>query len=265
MQRACLVSRDRLELGMERKVADKRVAIVTGAGGGMGQAIVARLVKDGFKLAAVDIDDGALRSVVRDVGTDTVGFNCDLTEEKAVRETIERIERTLGPIDVLVNSIGWVGTTRFIQEDSDYWRKIIAVNMESILYTTHAVLAGMIERKRGKIINISSDAGRIGTSGEAVYAAMKAGVIAFGKSVAREHARHNITVNAIAPGPTETPLLKAEMETDPDLVNRMLRLIPFRRAGKPEEMAAAVSFFCSPDSDYITGQTLSVSGGLTML
>ncbi|QEX20211.1 acetoacetyl-CoA reductase [Hypericibacter adhaerens] len=246
-------------------MADNQVAIVTGAAGGMGQAIVARLVADGFKVAAVDINESALRTVVTEVGDGTVGFTCDMTDEKAVRETVARIERTLGPTHALVNCIGWVGTTRFIQEDSAYWRKIIAINMESILYATHAVLPGMIERLKGKIVNISSDAGRIGTSGEAVYAAMKAGVIAFGKSIARENARYNINVNAIAPGPTETPLLKAEMEEDPELVKRMLRLIPFRRPGKPDDMAAAVSFFCSPDSDYITGQTLSVSGGLTML
>lgn len=246
-------------------MAGRKVAIVTGAAGGMGQSIVGRLAADGFAVAAMDINEPALRDLVSTVGNGTVAYSCDQTEEAAVRETVARIERTMGPTHALVNTIGWVGTTRFVQEDSAYWRRIIAINMESILYVTHAVLPGMIERTKGKIVNISSDAGRIGTSGEAVYAAMKAGVIAFGKSIARENARYNINVNAIAPGPTETPLLKAEMEEDPDLVKRMLRLIPFRRPGKPEDMAAAVSFFCSPDSDYITGQTLSVSGGLTML
>jgi 2-hydroxycyclohexanecarboxyl-CoA dehydrogenase len=246
-------------------MAEKRVAVVTGAAGGMGQAVVARLVADGFIVAALDVNEAALQQAVARFDKKAVALACDLTDEAAARSAIARTEKEIGAVSALVNTIGWVGTTRFIDEDSAYWAKIIAINMQSILYVTHAVLPGMVGRMKGKIVNISSDAGRIGTSGEAVYAAMKAGVIAFGKSIAREHARHNIAVNAIAPGPTETPLLKQEMDDDPELVRRMVRLIPFRRVGQPEEMAAAVSFFCSPDSDYITGQTLSVSGGLTML
>jgi 2-hydroxycyclohexanecarboxyl-CoA dehydrogenase len=142
---------------------------------------------------------------------------------------------------------------------------VIAINYDAVLYITHPVLLGMIKQNRGKIVNVASDAGRIGTSGEAVYAGTKAGVIAFSKSLARENARYNINVNSIAPGPTATPLLQAEIEENPDLIKRMTRLIPFRRVGQPEDMANAISFFCSKDSDYITGQVLSVSGGLTMV
>jgi 2-hydroxycyclohexanecarboxyl-CoA dehydrogenase len=178
---------------------------------------------------------------------------------------VKQVADKLGPIAVLVNTIGWFGTTRFQDETAEYWRKVIAINFEAVLYVTHPVLLGMIERKKGKIVNISSDAGRVGTSGEAVYAGTKAGLIGFSKSLARECARYNVNVNCIAPGPTETPLLKAEIEENPELIQRMTRLIPFRRVGKPEEMAAAISFFCSSDSDYITGQVLSVSGGLTMV
>ena len=243
----------------------KRVALVTGGGGGMGQAIVARLIEDGFFVAAMDINETALDEVAKAGGDDVKTWVCDQTDESAVRQTVAAIEAEMGPVDALVNTIGWAGTTRFSEEDSTYWRKVIAINFESILYVTHPVLNAMITRKRGKIVHIASDAGRVGTSGEAVYAAMKGGVIAFTKSLARENARHNINVNSVAPGPTETPLLKEEMEENPDLIQRMVRLIPFRRVGQPEDQAAAVSFLLSDDASYITGQTLSVSGGLTMV
>lgn len=241
------------------------VALVTGAAGGMGQATVERLLADGFKVAGIDINETALKELEGRVGSKAKLYRCDQTKESECRDIVKKVAGELGPIDVLVNTIGWVGTTRFHEENAEYWRKVIAINFEAVLYITHPILLGMIERKKGKIVNVSSDAGRVGTSGEAVYAGTKAGLIGFSKSLARECARYNIKVNCIAPGPTETPLLKAEIEENPDLIQRMTRLIPFRRIGKPEEMAAAISFFCSPDSDYITGQVLSVSGGLTMV
>ena len=165
----------------------------------------------------------------------------------------------------VVNTIGWVGTTRFIEEESAYWRKVIAINLESVLYVTHPVLERMIARKQGTICNIASDAGRVGTSGEAVYSACKAGVIALCNSLARENARYNINVNAIAPGPTDTPLLQAEIEENPDLIQRMTRLIPFRKVARPEDQAGAISYLVSDDAAYVTGQVISVSGGLTMV
>jgi 2-hydroxycyclohexanecarboxyl-CoA dehydrogenase len=247
------------------KLVKGAVALVTGAAGGMGQATVVRLIDDGFRVAGIDLNEKSLHGLERKIGGKAKLYQVDQTDEAATRRIVERIQSDLGPIDVLVNTIGWVGTSRFQDEKSDYWRKVIAINFESVLYVTHPVLLGMIERKKGKIVNVSSDAGRVGTSGEVVYSGMKAGLIALSKSLARECARYNINVNCIAPGPTETPLLKAEIEENPDLIQRMTRLIPFRRIGKPEEMAAAISFFCSPDSDYITGQVLSVSGGLTMV
>lgn len=241
------------------------VALVTGAGGGMGQATVERLIADGFRVAGIEINDKTLKELEGRVGGKARLYKVDQTDEAATRQAVKQIEKDLGTISVLVNTIGWCGTTRFHEEDSAYWRKVIAINYESVLYVTHPVLLGMIAQKRGKIVNVSSDAGRIGTSGEAVYAGTKAGLIAFSKSLARENARYNVNVNCIAPGPTETPLLRAEIEENPELIQRMTRLIPFRRVGQPAEMAAAISFFCSPDSDYITGQVLSVSGGLTMV
>ena len=246
-------------------MSNGRIALVTGGAGGMGQAIVLRLVKDGFRVAAMDINEAGLAEVVSKGGDAVKAWPCDQTDEAAVKETITAIEADMGPIDALVNTIGWAGTTRFHEEDSAYWRKVIAINFEAVLYATHPVLLGMIERKRGKIVHIASDAGRVGTSGEAVYAAMKGGIIAFTKSLARENARYNINVNTVAPGPTETPLLKEEMEENPDLIARMVKLIPFRRVGQPDDQAGAVSFLLSDDANYITGQTLSVSGGLTMV
>jgi 2-hydroxycyclohexanecarboxyl-CoA dehydrogenase len=149
-----------------------------------------------------------------------------------------------------------------VTEDSAYWRRVIAINYDAILYVTHAVLPGMIERQRGRIVNVSSDAGRVGQSGEAVYAGTKGAVIAFSKSLAREVARYGITVNCTAPGPTATPL---EFAQDPDVINRIIRHIPFRRMAEPEEQASAIAFLVSDDAKFITGQTLSVSGGLTMI
>ncbi len=249
-------------------MAESKVALVTGGAGGIGQAVVGRLLADGFKVAVMDINQAGLAELRGKVtkGADRLtSWPCDQTDERAARETVARVERDVGPIEALVNVIGWVGTSRFVDEDSAYWRKVIAINFESVLYVTHAVLKGMVERKRGKIVHFASDAGRVGTSGEVVYSAMKGGIIAFAKSLAREHARHNINVNCVSPGPTETPLLKAEIEEDPELIRRMVRLIPFRRVAQPEDQAGAVSFLLSRDADYITGQTISVSGGLVMI
>ncbi len=243
-------------------MADTRLAIVTGAGGGMGTATVARLSRDGFRIAGFDINRAKLDAAINPLENDSRGFDVDVTDEAAVRRAVATVQAEMGPVDALVNLAGWARTQPFIEEDSEYWRRTIAINFESVLYVTHAVLGQMIERRRGKIVNVSSDAGRVGQSGEAVYAGAKAGVIAFSKSIARETARYGLQVNCIAPGPTDTPM---EADQDPDVLARILRHIPYRRMARPEEQAAAIAFFCSPDSDFITGQTLSVSGGLTMI
>lgn len=242
-------------------MATERLAIVTGAGGGMGSATVARLARDGFRIAAFDINESTLNAAMEGIGGDSRAFVVDMTDEAQVRENVARVEAEMGDVDALVNLIGWCETRRFIEEASPYWNKVIAINYSSILYACHAVLPGMIERKRGKIVSVASDAGRVGQSGEAVYAGAKGAVIAFTKSLAREMARYNITVNCTAPGPTDTPL---EHDQDPDVIKRIIRAIPFRRWARPEEQAAGIAFLVSPDADYITGQTLSVSGGLTM-
>jgi len=246
-------------------MAEGKLAFVTGAAGGMGRAAVARLVKDGYRIAAMDRDQKGLAEVAKEHGKAVVAYPCDQTDEKAARAAVGEAIAKQGPIDAFVNLTGWAGTTRFFEETSDYWRKVIGINLESLFFVAQPILLDMIERKRGKMVFVASDAGRVGTSGEAVYAATKGGVIAFGKSLARENARHNIHVNVVCPGPTETPLLKAEMEENPDLIQRMTRIIPFRRLGQPDDMAGVIAFLCSPDSDYMTGQTVSVSGGLTMV
>jgi 2-hydroxycyclohexanecarboxyl-CoA dehydrogenase len=246
-------------------MSQKRLAVVTGAAGGMGSATVERLIRDGFLVAAMDINKEGLARLAKAHGDAMSAWPCDQTNEDEVRKVVDGIIARHGAVSALVNLTGWAGTTRFYEEKSDYWRKVIAINFESMLYIAHAVLQNMIQSKKGKIVLVASDAGRVGTSGEAVYAGMKGGVIAFGKSLARENARHNINVNSVCPGPTDTPLLQAEMAEDPELIQRMVKIIPFRRVGKPDDMAAVISFLCSPDSDYMTGQTLSVSGGLTMV
>ena len=246
-------------------MAKKRIALVTGASGGIGQAVVARLIKDGFEVAAMDINKTTMDELIEKIPSGMQPYVCDQTDEDATRKTVTRIETEMGPIHALVNTIGWVGTTRFMEEDSDYWRQVIAINLESVLYVTHAVLKNMIDRQQGTICNVASDAGRVGTSGEAVYSACKAGIIGLCKSLARENARYNINVNAVSPGPTQTPLLQAEIEENPDLIRRMTKLIPFRKVAQPEDQAGAISYLISDDAAYITGQVISVSGGLTMV
>lgn len=250
---------------MSGKKDGGKLVLVTGAAGGMGIAIVDRLVRDGFRIAAADINAEGLAGLKSQHGGRVSIYPCDQTDEAAVRKIVDGIVADLGPVDVLVNTTGWAGTTRFDEEDSRYWRKILAINFESALYVTHALLRHMIERKAGKIVYVGSDAGRVGTSGEAVYAAAKAALGALAKSLARENARHKLTFNVVSPGPTETPLLREEMQEKPELIERMAKLIPMRRIGQPVDIANAVAFFVSPDSEYMTGQIMSVSGGLTMV
>jgi 2-hydroxycyclohexanecarboxyl-CoA dehydrogenase len=242
-------------------MTESRIALITGAAGGMGSATVKRFVEAGYKVAAVDQNRAGLEAVKTAGGDGVQLYPADMTGESTVRGLVGKVERELGPIDAVANLIGWAETTKFLDENSAYWQKVIAVNFLSAVYLTHAVLPAMIERKRGKLVYVTSDAGRVGQSGEAVYAGMKGGLIAFAKSIAREVARYNICVNCTAPGPTDTPLEHAQ---DPDVIQRIIKKIPFRRWATPDEQAGAILFLCSKDANYITGQVLSVSGGLTM-
>jgi 2-hydroxycyclohexanecarboxyl-CoA dehydrogenase len=238
------------------------VAIVTGAAGGMGVAVCERLAADGYRVAAIDIDRAGLAAIEPTISRNGGRtYAVDLTEPDEVTTAVLQIAADLGPVVALVNLVGWTEMHGFLTESIEYWRKVMALNFECLLVITQAVATLMVERGSGRIVNVSSDAGKVGQSGEAVYAGAKGAVIAWSKSLARELARHHVNVNVVAPGPTETPL---DAELDSATVARIVRLIPFRRKGQPAEQAAAISFLLSADARYITGQVLSVNGGLTM-
>ena len=242
---------------------DGKVVLVTGAGRGMGRAIAERLAAEGATVAVTDVDEkSALETAAGLEGA--AGFRLDITDADEVARRIEEITGALGPIDALVNNAGWDKLAPFLNTDEDLWERLLDINLRGPIRMTKAVLPQMVERQSGRIVNISSDAGRVGSTGEAVYSACKAGIIGFGKTVAREVARYGITVNAICPGPTDTPLLESVAEGNEKVNDSLKRAIPMRRLGLPEDIAGAVAFMVSDDAAFITGQTLSVSGGLTM-
>jgi 2-hydroxycyclohexanecarboxyl-CoA dehydrogenase len=240
-----------------------KVVLITGAGRGMGQAMAERLAAEGARVAVTDIDgDSAVAAAKALDGA--AGFRLDITAAAEVTARITEIAEALGPIDALVNNAGWDRLSPFLDTDEDLWDRIIDINLRGPIRMTKAVLPGMVERGGGRIVNISSDAGRVGSTGEAVYSACKAGIIGFTKTVAREMARHGITVNAVCPGPTDTPLLQGMVGDHEKLIESLKRGIPLGRLGQPDDIAGAVAFIVSDDASFITGQTLSVSGGLTM-
>jgi 2-hydroxycyclohexanecarboxyl-CoA dehydrogenase len=247
-----------------------RVALVSGAARGIGRAIALALARDGRLVAVGDPLEREAEETAREIeaqGGRALAVAMDVTDGAAVNEAVERVSARLGPIEVLVNSAGWDELRGFLDTDEPFWRRVISINYEGCLRTTHAVLGGMLERGWGRIVNVSSDAARVGSSQEAVYAGAKAGVIAFTKTVARESARRGVTANVVCPGPTDTALLRGMAQSAPDsqrLIDALTRAVPMRRLGAPEDVAGAVAFLACEDAGYITGQTLSVSGGLTM-
>ena len=240
-----------------------KVVVVTGAGRGMGQAMAERLAAEGARVAVTDIDgDSAVAAAKALDGA--AGFRLDITAAAEVTARIAEITEALGPIDALVNNAGWDRLSPFLDTDEDLWDRVIDINLRGPIRMTKSVLPGMVERGGGRIVNISSDAGRVGSTGEAVYSACKAGIIGFTKTIAREMARHSITVNTVCPGPTDTPLLQGMVGDHEKLIESLKRGIPLGRLGRPDDIAGAVAFMVSDDAAFITGQTLSVSGGLTM-
>ena len=247
---------------------DGRVAMVTGAGNGIGAAIAAQLQADGFSVAVADLDEAAAIAVAATVAAEhggaALGVQIDVAEAASVAAAVARIGSELGPIDVLVNNAGIDVIGPFVESNEQVWERLVAVNLLGTIRCTRAVLDGMRERRRGRVINLGSDAGRVGSSGEVVYSATKGGVIAFTKAVAREIARDGITVNCVCPGPTETALLGQVETASPKLYASLSRAIPLGRLGLPSDVAPVVAFLASEPAGFITGQTISVSGGLTM-
>lgn len=244
------------------------VAVVTGGAGAIGTAICGRLARQGRTVVVMDLDGDRASDVVEALGgRGHRGIGLDVTDTAAVSEVVGRIEVDIGPIGSLVNAAGWDRFVAFVDTDPGLWDRVIDVNYRATLNTVHAVLPRMIERGCGHIVSVASDAARVGSSMEAVYAGAKGAVISFSKSVAREVARHGVTVNVVCPGPTDTPLIHAmaeELGSGDRLVESLTRAIPMRRLATPDDIAPAVAFLASDDAAFITGQTLSVSGGLTM-
>jgi 2-hydroxycyclohexanecarboxyl-CoA dehydrogenase len=247
-----------------------KTVIVTGGGGGIGGATCRRFAGDGARVAVLDLNAEAaekVASAIRAEGGKAAAIQCDITDRASVDAAVAATETQLGPIDVLVNNAGWDVFKPFTKTEPAQWDKLIAINLTGALHMHHAVLPGMAARKAGRIVNIASDAARVGSSGEAVYAACKGGLVAFSKTIAREHARHGITVNVVCPGPTDTALFAEYKEGagNPEkLMEAFTRSIPLGRIGQPNDLPGAITFFASDDASFITGQVLSVSGGLTM-
>ena len=242
-----------------------RVTLVTGAGRGIGRAIAFRLASEGARVAVTDLDESTAKATAAEIGEGAIGLRMDVTDPVAVRAAVEKTESALGPLDVLVSNAGWDKVEPFLKSTEETREKILAINLKGCINCAKAVLPGMVERGHGRIVSISSDAGRVGSTGEAVYSAAKGGVIAFSKTLAREMARYQINVNVVCPGPTNTPLFSEIAADNPKLTEALTNATPFRRLTEPEEIAAAVAFLSSDDAKFITGQTLSVSGGLTMV
>jgi 2-hydroxycyclohexanecarboxyl-CoA dehydrogenase len=251
-----------------RGLKDK-VAIVTGGGQGIGRGIALRLAEEGCKVAIFDMNPEAGADTEKLAGSATVKtYKVDVTDYDGVKAAVESVEADLGPIWALVNNAGWDLPKNFLQTDKPLWDKIIAINLYGPLNTHHVVAPLMVARGGGRIINIASDAARVGTSTEAVYSACKGGVISFTKSVARELARNNVLLNVVCPGPTNTPMMDSvlgEGEAAIKWKDAMVRGIPLRRMGEPEDYGGMVAFLASDDASFMTGQTISVAGGMNMI
>ena len=244
-----------------------KTAIVTGGAGGIGSAICRRLAEEGVTVGVFDLRGEAAAKVATGIGGGAVGQACDITDHAGVAAAVAAFEAKCGPTDILVNNAGWDKFAYFLDTDPALWEQIISINLRGPINLHHAVLKGMSARRRGRVVNIASDAGRVGSSMEAVYSACKGGIIAFSKTMAREMARSNITVNCVCPGPTDTPLLAAffgEGEQGQKAAEAMKRSVPLKRLGQPDDLPGVVAFLSSDDAAYITGQVISVSGGLTM-
>jgi 2-hydroxycyclohexanecarboxyl-CoA dehydrogenase len=241
-----------------------RTIILTGGASGIGRATAFLLAREGARVLIGDIDEAGGRSVAAESAAQELAIEylpLDLTKKHSIDDFVAAVHQRVARADGLVNGAGWDQIQPFLENPPEMWDRVIAINLMGAVRLTRGVLPPMVTAGTGKIVNISSDAGRVGSMGETVYAAAKGGLIAFTKSLARELARHRINVNCVCPGPTDTPLFQRQPER---MKEALTRAIPFRRIAQPIEIAQAVMFFLSSRSEYITGQVLSVSGGLTM-
>lgn len=247
-----------------------KTVIVTGGGGGIGRVVCQRFAQEGALVAVLDRDENAAQNSadsIIEAGGNACAYAADITDYSAIEATVKRIEAELGTPTILINNAGFDRFMPFLKTDPAMWESLIAVNLTGALNMHHIVLPRMVEAGGGKVINIASDAARVGSSGEAVYAACKAGLLGLSKTLARELASKNITVNVVCPGPTDTALLKGVADTsrDPEkLLEAFRNAVPMRRIGQPEDYPGIIVMLASDEANFITGQVISVSGGLTM-
>jgi 2-hydroxycyclohexanecarboxyl-CoA dehydrogenase len=253
---------------VEGNMMTKRMAFITGAGSGIGREIAKKLASRNFNIIVADINLKNAEetvSIIEKSGFEARAVHCDVTKLESVKKAVEESVNYYHRIDILVNNAGWDKVEPFLKSDPSTWKRIIDINLLGQIHTCKEILPLMIENGYGKVVNIASDAARVGSSGEAVYSAAKGGVIAFTKTIAREMARHKLNINCIAPGPADTPLFQEIGSYNEGIAGALEKAIPFRRLAQPEDIASAVAYFVSEDAGYITGQTLSVNGGLTMV
>lgn len=247
---------------------DQKTAIVTGAGSGIGREVALGLARGGARVALGDLSLERAQAVAKEISDMdgvAVPIQVDVADAELVREMVAATMQEFGQIDILISNAGWDKVMPFVATDEELWDRVIAINYRGHLACTHTVVPHMTDAGSGKIVLLASDAGRVGSSGEAVYSGAKGAAIAFSKALARECARAGINVNCVAPGLTDTPMLANVSEGNEKLMAAIIRSIPLGRVGTPEEVARAVLFLASSDADYITGQTLSVNGGLSMV
>jgi 2-hydroxycyclohexanecarboxyl-CoA dehydrogenase len=247
-----------------------RTGLLTGGANGIGAAIARRLGEEGCTVGILDLDAAGAEKVVGEIraaGGKASVHAVDISDYDAVKRAVDAFEAASGPIAFLVNNAGWDRAANFLDTNPEFWAKIVAINLYGPLNVSHIVLKGMAARGFGRVVNIASDAGRVGSSGESVYSACKGGLIAFSKTLAREHARDNIRINVVCPGPTDTALLRSfvgDGEYGQKIYDGLKKAIPLKRLGQPDDIAGMIAFLASDDADFMTGQVISISGGLTM-